>query len=105
MVDIQRSIYFRHTKSYWLNAQDMWLNNNWGEEWAQFINSLNMEGIELGLNKDELVWVGNHDSRQVSGKMAYFVITDNSVLDVPKWWFEFLWKWHLPSKLWLGFKH
>ena len=42
LVDIQRSIYFRHTKSYWLNAQDLGLNNNWENDWAQYISSLNM---------------------------------------------------------------
>ena len=41
--------------------------------------------------------------------MAYFTIVDSSTFDVPNWWFEQLWKWHLHTKLkcfmWLSFEN
>ena len=99
---------FNLSDSYWLNAWDLGLSNNWAKEWPTYINSLNMASIILFSNNDELVWAGNHILGQVFAKHAYFVIADSSSYDFPKWWFEIVWKWHLPSKLkcflWLYFE-
>ena len=99
LAHIKRPSWLNLSDSYWLNARELGLSNNWAKEWTQYINSLNIAGIRLCSKNNELVWVGNKVSRQVYAKHAYFVLADNSSYDVPKWCFDKLWKWKLPTKL------
>jgi hypothetical protein len=83
----------------WPFVQDISLLVSYAGEWNSFLQVLNLSGITLSVDLDLLTWSWNKEVGVVRMKEAYNALTYSLFDETCKWWYSFIWKIKVPSKI------